>query len=60
MLLNPKFLELSVLLRSVTNPVLSLAAIFAKIFQPERKTFLPNPDFIDYPTWTDILPSIGL
>jgi hypothetical protein len=60
MLLNPKFLELSVLLRSVTNPVLFLATIFAKIFQTERKTFLPNLDFIDYPTWTEIWPSIGL
>jgi hypothetical protein len=60
MLLNPKFPELSVLQRSVTNPVLFLATIFAKIFQPERKTFLPDLAFIDYPTWTDITPSIGL
>jgi hypothetical protein len=29
-------------------------------FLSERKTFLPNLDFIDYPTWTDIPPSIGL
>jgi hypothetical protein len=37
-----------------------LRAVPSYDFSNERKTFLPNLAFIDYPTWTDMPTSIGL